>query len=249
MIFSYRRIATLALAAALICGFAFPAQSFAKGEVSEFARQMEQLNPEQQTQARAIFDDMIAANAANREAIRAKRMEMANLLKSANPDTARIEALAREIGELKGHELVSNIEMRERLQKAGLPDFGKQTTPSADKRIVRNDNNGKKIERRHNSRLDNLTAEQQATAKKIFSESREAMSPLREAIKTRRAEIASMMRTANPDIAKIESLAAEIGELRGKMLVSHIDMRKDLEKAGIPASTFDRPAKRLPGNR
>lgn len=79
------------------------------------------LTPEQQANARKIFNENYENTRNIREALGEKRAELDALLSAANPDKARIEDLSREIGELRGKMIAARVEVRNKLAQAGLP--------------------------------------------------------------------------------------------------------------------------------
>lgn len=81
----------------------------------------QELSPEQMEQAKKIFNESYAAQDSTRQALAVKRAELNAILSSANPDTAKIESLSREIGELRGKMLAARAETRAKLQQQGLP--------------------------------------------------------------------------------------------------------------------------------
>lgn len=240
------KVARLMIAAAMIYGLVAPINAEAKGEKGDFAAQLEKLTPEQQTQAKALFEEVKAANSPLREAIQAKRAEIESLMKSANPDKTKLEALSREIGELRGQEMINRIQMREKFQKAGLPDLrkgGGDKPEKADKREGRAGKPDKRMDKkeRYNQKLTQLTPEQQATAKQIFENNKSAMAPVREQIRAKEGELEALLKSGGSDTSRISALSTEIGELKGKMLGARIDMMQDLEKAGLPMDLFAKP--------
>lgn len=100
-----------------------------------------------------------------------------------------------------------------------------------------------KGDRNQNSQLQQLSPEQQTTAKRILKESRVETAPLREALKSKKAELDEQMQSAAPDRERVETLAREIGELQGKILVARIDMRNRLKQEGLPPNIFDKDKK------
>lgn len=82
------------------------------------------LTPDQMDAARKIFKDNYAAMDETRQALAEKRAELNALLASPTPDRVRVESLSREIGELRGKMLANRVEVRNELEKNGLPgDF------------------------------------------------------------------------------------------------------------------------------
>lgn len=82
------------------------------------------LTPEQQQQARQIYNETLAATNNARQALNMKRAELDQELANPNPDSARIEALSREIGELRGKLLGARAQARAKLAQQGLPPDG-----------------------------------------------------------------------------------------------------------------------------
>lgn len=80
-----------------------------------------QLTPEQQAQAQQILNESYASLQNTREELAYKRSLLDQQLASSNPDSATIEKLSREIGELKGKMLAGRAAARSRLQQQGLP--------------------------------------------------------------------------------------------------------------------------------
>lgn len=89
-----------------------------------------------------------------------------------------------------------------------------------------------------------LTPEQSAAMRKIFTENYDNMSSTREALAAKRAELDAQLASPNPDGAKIESLSREIGELRGKMLAARADVRAKLNREGLPSDYYGPDAPR-----
>lgn len=85
-----------------------------------------------------------------------------------------------------------------------------------------------------------LTPDQMAKAQKIFNDSFADMESTREALAAKRAELDQQLASPNPDRGRIESLSREIGELRGKMLSSRVDVRNRLASQGLPPDCFGR---------
>ena len=81
----------------------------------------QQLTPQQMEQVKKIFDDNYVATNDIRQLLRKKRNELDSLLYAPDPDKDRIEALSREIGELRGKILAARIDARAQLAKEGLP--------------------------------------------------------------------------------------------------------------------------------
>lgn len=131
MNFISKKLAVLALACGMVFGMA---------SIGEAAGPMGpdygcpaygmQLTPEQMEKARKIFTDNYAGMESTRQALAAKRAELAAQLDSPAPDRAKIESLSREIGELRGKMLSARAEVRANLAREGLPtDFYGSSAP------------------------------------------------------------------------------------------------------------------------
>ena len=186
------RIKKLSIAAAMIYGLIAPINADAKGDRGGLEAQIEKLAPEQQTQAKALMEEIKAKNAPIREAIKAKKAEIDALMKTPAPDKTQLEALSKQIGELRGKELVNRMEMKEKFQKAGLPDLrkdgkNKEGKDWGDKGKPDRDNKKQGKKERSHPGLEQLTPEQQASARQIFEEGRAATQPIREQLKAKNA--------------------------------------------------------------
>lgn len=212
-----KKIAVFALAA-LAMGASFPHGADAKPGHGAPDRQEMNLTAEQRAAFKKIMDESRAAMADTKNALENKKDELDNLLKSENPDTSRVEALSREIGELRGKLMVARINANAQLRKAGLQiDIMKKA-------------------KKHDERGGfNLTSEQKAAAKKIIGESKKATEGVRQALTAKKAELDTLMRGEAPDAAKIESVSREIGELRGQLLAARAETSAKLRQAGLPA--------------
>lgn len=82
----------------------------------------QRLSPQQRQQAEKIFNDNFASMEATRQALAEKRAELDDELQSDNPDTDKIEAISRQIGELRGKMLSARVKTRSQLAEQGLPD-------------------------------------------------------------------------------------------------------------------------------
>lgn len=78
------------------------------------------LTPEQRDRVQRIIDDNYAAMDANRDALDEKRARLAEEMANPNPDSATIERLSREIGELRGKMLAARAKIRAELAKNGV---------------------------------------------------------------------------------------------------------------------------------
>lgn len=236
MAFTVKKLGVLVLAAALFCGISGYAD--AKGPKGNGApRYMEQLTPEQQNQARAIFEEGKNARQVLAADIAAKKAELAEVMKSASPDAARIEALSKELGQLRGKEMLVRMETTEKIKKAGLPELKK---PVRDGQKPEARKGGK--EEFANKRIAKLPEAKQAEARKIYADYQAATAQTRESLKANRADLEKALEAG--DAQAVERLASEMGELQGKMRVAKAEMRQNLAKADIPADTFDRDGKK-----
>lgn len=83
-----------------------------------------------------------------------------------------------------------------------------------------------------------LTPEQQAMAQQIFNENYASMQNVREELAYKQSLLDQQLASPNPDRATIEKLSREIGDLRGKMLASRVDVRSKLAQQGLPPDCF-----------
>lgn len=82
----------------------------------------QQLTPQQRKQAEQIFNENFASMNETRDALAQKRQQLNMELQSENPDSAKIESLSREIGELRGKMLAARVKVRSELASEGLPE-------------------------------------------------------------------------------------------------------------------------------
>lgn len=81
-------------------------------------------NSQQSEMARDIIERNYANMEGTLQSLSAKRNELDALLASPNPDSAKIESLSREIGELRGKVLAARAQIRSQLIQNGLsPNF------------------------------------------------------------------------------------------------------------------------------
>lgn len=225
---SMRKLSVLLLAATLGSGFTFSGMAHAKPD-GEKNQPRHELTQEQRDSAKKIFAESRAATAETRKALDAKKSELDALLKNENPDKAKIVALSREIGELRGKLAISKMDTKTELKKAGLPE-------SLNRKDLRDDSiKGKLVEK-----MRNLTDEQKAVAKKILDDNRAATMDAKKAMDAKKRELSSLLNSGTPDKAKIETLSAEIGGLRGELIAAHLEMKQQLKKAGLPEDLFER---------
>lgn len=132
MIITKKSLAGIFIAAAFILGGAAMGNAQEQDGAPGLQPYGQQLTPEQMAQARKIFDKSYADMEGTRQALASKRMELDQQLASPNPDRSRIEALSREIGELRGKMLSSRVEVRNSLAAQGLPPdcFGRGYGPA-----------------------------------------------------------------------------------------------------------------------
>lgn len=117
-----KKIVSLFFAAALLLGGAALASAATDSDMRyQMQPYGQQLTPQQMEKAQKIYDDSYAEMEQAREALAAKRAELDRQLASNNPDRNRIEALSREIGELRGKMLTSRMDLRNKLASQGLP--------------------------------------------------------------------------------------------------------------------------------
>lgn len=199
-----------------------------------------ELTAKQQEVLRRIWAENASARKALRKELAAKRGELNELMKSGNPDFAKIEAVSTEIGALRGKMLVEGAATHAKVAKAGLP-VGEMKF---------RDRGGRYDKNNLAPRLSGkLTAEEKAKGEKILAANAAARDEINGEIMAKRGELAKLMKAENPDNAKIESLSAEIGGLRGKMLVDRIKLRDQLKQAGLPANCLEPGGKAAPKKR
>ena len=80
------------------------------------------LSAEQKAKAQAILDQHMADTGHARDALAAKNAALAEAMAAEKPDTAKIEQLSREIGEIRGQIAVKRLELRNKFAEAGLPE-------------------------------------------------------------------------------------------------------------------------------
>lgn len=236
MNFTMKKLGVLILAAAMFCGVSGYANAKG-GKGNGVGHYMEQLTPEQQNQAKAIFEEGKTGSQGLREEIAAKKAELDGVMKSANPDLARIEALSKELGQLRGKELAARMDTAEKLKKAGLPEMKKPG-----KRDGKPE--GKKGDQQDfvNKRIAQLPEAKQAEARKFYDDYQAAVSSTRESLNAKRAALEKAMEAG--DAAAVASVSTEMGELKGKLLVAKAQLRQNLVKADMPGNTFDRDGKK-----
>lgn len=76
----------------------------------------------------------------------------------------------------------------------------------------------------------NLPAEKQELFKKIMIEHQDRMGTLRDQVKVKRMELNALSRNPNTQTETISKLAAEIGDLQGKIRADRVALRGQLEK-------------------
>ena len=81
----------------------------------------------------------------------------------------------------------------------------------------------------------NLTPEQAEKMKQLSMESHAAISPIMQQFHAKRAELKAQIYNPNPDMGKIEALAKELGELKGKLYAERAGLHVRLSKEGLPA--------------
>lgn len=235
-----KKIATLLLAAALLVGFASPDHAGARAP-REQAQWLESLSAGQRASAQKIMEGKAAHMRALRQALEAKRSELAGLRRSRNPDTGAIERLYAEIGSIRGKMLACRAGIKAELRAAGLPvERMRKGLPDE----LKEKGPGKRAPRLN----DELGAEQKAAAQAILDQHMAEIGSAREALAAKNAALAEAMAAERPDAAKIERISREIGEIRGQVAVKRVELRKKFAEAGLPENTLDkRPVKGKPG--
>ncbi|MDE6734914.1 MAG: periplasmic heavy metal sensor [Desulfovibrio sp.] len=123
-----KKLTTLALAAILALGMAGAAQAAGR-DYRPDAQAYPGMSAEQQTKAKKIHDETVAATSETREKLRAKRAELDAQLASPEPDKDKIESLSREIGELRGKLMAARVDLRAKLAKEGIPTEAFEPAP------------------------------------------------------------------------------------------------------------------------
>lgn len=232
-----KKLATLAIAAALAITFATPQAGNARpGDRQGPPPWMESLTPEQKATAKKILESNAPQMSKLRGELDAKRAELATARKSRTADIKAIESLSREIGELHGKMLVEDLALRAQLRDAGLPvDRMGRPGPKAFA--------GGRARDGMYRLNDKLSAEQKAIAQKILDQSVADMQATRKAIADKGAELDKALKEENPDKARIEQISREIGELHGKTLTERAQLRQKFADAGLPENTLAKKAK------
>lgn len=226
-----KHIAILGLAVTLCCGAALPEAAFARSDGDKMPGFTRELTARQQATVKKIWSETAATRKELRKALAGKRGELGQVMKSQTPDKSKIESISREIGELRGKLLVEGLETHARLVKANLPVA----------QIKFNDRGGRFDGNNMLPKLNSrLTAEQKAKGQKILDANAARRKEIQDAITAKRDELKTAMQSAEPDTARIESLSAEIGELRGKMLAERVELRDGFKKAGLPDNALER---------
>lgn len=79
-----------------------------------------------------------------------------------------------------------------------------------------------------------LTQEQRDAVHKLTQDFMDKTLGVRQALIVRKAELKAQLISPTPDVAKVENLSREIGELRGKMLSARLAYRAELARLGLP---------------
>lgn len=131
------------LAVAMFCALCIGAASTSEAGPARSGFQGQpynQLTPQQQAQAQQIFNESYVSMQNTREELAYKRSLLDQQLASPNPDSATIEKLSREIGELRGKMLAGRVAVRSKLAQQGLPPdcFGPCAEPGYDRPMYNN---------------------------------------------------------------------------------------------------------------
>jgi P pilus assembly/Cpx signaling pathway, periplasmic inhibitor/zinc-resistance associated protein len=94
-----------------------------------------------------------------------------------------------------------------------------------------------------------MTEEQQAKAKDLFTKHRATVDPIARELRAKRAELDACMLAVTPDRAKIEAVSQEIGVLKGKLNAERALFGVALQKEGFPAHFGGRGGKHFKGPR
>lgn len=83
--------------------------------------QNQNLTPEQQAKMQKMHTEFLTATDATRQQLITKRAELKAQMTSPNPDTAKIEAISKELGVLEGKMRAECVKFNAQLTKEGLP--------------------------------------------------------------------------------------------------------------------------------
>ncbi len=87
------------------------------------AQNMPTATPEQQAAMQKIFDEHYATVNPLRDQMIAKQTELTAQMNSQTPDAAKIEAISKELGAIRGKMAVEQVNLDSKLDKAGLSAF------------------------------------------------------------------------------------------------------------------------------
>ena len=119
-IFNFR-IVTFSLALAAVLGLS----GLAAAAESCCGPGMAKLSPEKQEIAQTLYEDFYKNTEKTRQALIFKRHELGALMYSANPDENKIQALAKEISDLRANLYSARISLKGKLIKEGItPGYG-----------------------------------------------------------------------------------------------------------------------------
>ncbi|MBQ3059031.1 MAG: periplasmic heavy metal sensor [Desulfovibrio sp.] len=116
------RMNALALLAVLSLACADFAQAKPEGDIQKDCPRKEvSLSQEQRDAMEKLSREYFDKTLSLRQALMVKKAELEAQMISPRPDTAKVEALSREIGELRGKMTVARINFRTELEKQGIP--------------------------------------------------------------------------------------------------------------------------------
>ena len=117
------RLGVLALVA--VCSLAFAGLADARPDkAGDCPGQKPPLTQEQHDGIQKLNQDFMANTLGLRQALMVKKAELNAQLISPTPDTAKVESLSREIGELRGKLLAARLNHKAELAKLGVPFKG-----------------------------------------------------------------------------------------------------------------------------
>lgn len=120
LILSLAAVAVLSLSALAVAGPGFGPGAGPGG----CGGPMQALTPEQREQAIALFEEHQKAMIPLREQIRTKSALLDSALGTKPVDEKAVDALTRELGDLKVRQFTAQVELRKKFAAAGLPDLG-----------------------------------------------------------------------------------------------------------------------------
>lgn len=115
------RLISLALALVALLGIAGLANAQMMGHGMTQGYAGSGLSPEKQAVAQKIYADYNAATASLRQQLTSKQYELDAQLVSATPDDKKVQALTKEVSDLRAKLFEAQVNLQSRLTKEGVP--------------------------------------------------------------------------------------------------------------------------------